>query len=67
MWLGSAEEFAGNNGITEIQAKRFQCTAEYLNARQEGGTDDRETLLQQCLYCNSTRHQASEALSPDDY
>jgi len=62
MWLGSTEEFADNYGITEIQAERFQCTAEHLIARQNGGTDERENIVAACLYCNFTRHNVSEAL-----
>jgi hypothetical protein len=67
MWLGNSEEFTGNYGIRESQAKRFQCTAEHLLARQDGGTDDRENIVAACLYCNSTRHYASEALPHNEY
>ena len=67
MWLGNIDEFAGNFGMKESDIKRFQCTAEHLIARQDGGTDDRGNIVAACLYCNSTRHQASEALPSNEY
>lgn len=37
MWRGSIEHFARLYGITLGQARQFQCTAEHLLARQDGG------------------------------
>jgi hypothetical protein len=37
MWLDSADSFAKHHGISVKQARHFQCTAEHLKARQEGG------------------------------
>ncbi|MEN8206939.1 MAG: HNH endonuclease [Pseudomonadota bacterium] len=67
MWLGNVVEFAGNYGIRENHAKRLQCTAEHLIARQDGGTDERNNIVAACSFCNSTRHKALRALSPKEY
>ncbi len=67
MWSGSVEGFAENYGITGAQAERFQCTAEHLIARQDGGKDDRKNIVAACLYCNLTRHASSEALPHNEY
>jgi len=67
MWYEKLPEFAGNYGIRESQAKRFQCTAEHLLARQDGGTDERKNIVAACYFCNSTRHRPSKALSPVEY
>jgi hypothetical protein len=67
MWLEGRSKFAAKHGITKKLAKRLRCTAEHLIARQDGGTDDRGNIVAACLHCNATRHQASEALSPDEY
>jgi len=42
MWLGNSDEIAGNYGIRESQAKRFQCTAEHQIVRKDGGTDEQQ-------------------------
>jgi hypothetical protein len=68
MWLGKHEEYIAKYGIKESQAKHYQCTAEHLIARQDGGTDDRENIVAACYFCNSTRHHHPlNALSPVKY
>lgn len=67
MWLENKREFAAKHRITKKLAKRLRCTAEHLNARKDGGKNNRENIAAACLYCNSTRHRASEALSPNEY
>ena len=67
MWLGGAEEFAKSHNISLKQAKRFQCTAEHLIARQDGGTDDSENIVAACYFCNSTRHKSPRPLSPIEF
>lgn len=37
MWLGKPKEFAEKYVISVSEAKKFQCTAEHLVARCEGG------------------------------
>jgi 5-methylcytosine-specific restriction endonuclease McrA len=67
MWSGKPEEFTSSYGISIRQAKRFQCTAEHLLARQDGGTDERKNIVAACYFCNSTRHHPLNALSPVKY
>ena len=67
MWSGNPDEFASSHGISVRQAKRFQCTAEHLLARKDGGTDGRKNIVAACYFCNSTRHRPSNALSPVEY
>lgn len=45
MWRGSIEHFARLHGITLGQARQFQCTAEHLHARQDGGGDGRSNIV----------------------
>ena len=42
MWLGNSDEIAGNYGIRESQAKRFQFTAEHQIVRKDGGADEQQ-------------------------
>lgn len=67
MWRGSIEQFARLHGITLGQARQFQCTAEHLLARQDGGGDGRSNIVAACLVCNQRRHKRKAPLSPEDY
>lgn len=67
MWRGSIEQFARLYGITLGQARQFQCTAEHLLARQDGGGDGRSNIVAACLVCNQRRHKRKLALKPDAY
>ena len=67
MWLKNAEVFARNHNISLKQTKRFQCTAEHLIARKDGGTDNPENIVAACNFCNSTRHKSPSPLSPIEY
>lgn len=44
MWLDSSESFAECHGISVKQARFFQCTAEHLHARRDGGGDIRSNI-----------------------
>ncbi|WP_349681626.1 HNH endonuclease [Pseudomonas sp. UBA6323] len=67
MWLDSAESFAKLHGITTKQARHFQCTAEHLHARQDGGRDVRENIAAACIRCNQLRHQRKKPMAPEQY
>ncbi|MCC9001509.1 MAG: HNH endonuclease [Candidatus Competibacter sp.] len=64
MWLDHPEHFALRFDITVPQSKQFQCTAEHLVARQEGGATSQSNIVAACLFCNQKRHQRKIALSP---
>lgn len=67
MWRGSIEHFARLYGITLGQARQFQCTAEHLLARQDGGGDGRSNIVAACLVCNQRRHKRKQPLEPEIY
>jgi len=67
MWLEKLSEFAAKYRIRKKQAERFQCTAEHLIARKNGGTNARENIVAACWYCNSRRHRRQADLSPAEY
>lgn len=58
MWDDSPREFIVHYGISPGLAKRFQCTAEHVEARCDGGKDVVTNIVAACLFCNGTRHKA---------
>lgn len=67
MWLDHPDHFALRFGITVSQSKQFQCTAEHLIARQDGGPTSQSNIVAACLFCNRKRHQRKIALNPVKY
>ena len=39
MWISDLQHFAVQQNLTVKQAQRFQCTAEHLYARKDGGDE----------------------------
>jgi 5-methylcytosine-specific restriction endonuclease McrA len=67
MWRSSIEQFSRLHGLTRGQARQFQCTAEHLLARQDGGGDERGNIVAACLVCNQRRHKRKQPPEPDIY
>ncbi len=67
MWQDDIERFAEKYDITVGEAKRFQCTAEHLTARRDGGKDSKNNIAAACSFCNTTRHKRKNPPSPDKY
>lgn len=67
MWQDSPESFAKLHGITVKQARHFQCTAEHLLARQDGGADSKSNIAAACIRCNQLRHARKVAMPPEKY
>lgn len=67
MWLQKSAEFATKHGVSEREAARFQCTAEHLVARQDGGTNQPQNIVAACRFCNVTRHRRLSPLPSDRY
>lgn len=67
MWLAQPDEFASSLGITKADASRFQCTAEHLVARQDGGGNSSKNIVAACRFCNNTRHKIPSAPNPTAY
>jgi hypothetical protein len=62
MWEDNLGEFIVRYGISPGLAKRFQCTAEHVEARCDGGKDIAKNIVAACLFCNATRHKAKHPL-----
>ena len=43
------------------------CTAEHLQARQDGGRDLADNIVAACKWCNSRRHMRPKPLDPVAY
>lgn len=67
MWFDSLEAFAQLHGLTLRHARHFQCTAEHLVARQDGGRDSQSNIAAACLLCNQRRHKRKDAPEPQEY
>jgi len=64
MWLCSPHEL----GLRPRSAAPFQCTAEHLLARQDGGKDVVGNVVAACHLCNLRRHKRpTPAPSPEAY
>jgi hypothetical protein len=67
MWLCRPRNFASQHKLTDGQIARFQCTAEHLQARQDGGKDTQANIVSACKFCNSTRHKTLNPLKAGEY
>jgi 5-methylcytosine-specific restriction endonuclease McrA len=67
MWLDKPEAYAKKFKLTINQAKLFQCTAEHLKAKQDGGRDTESNIVAACYYCNQRRHQCKSPKDPLSY
>lgn len=57
MWLKDNKQYIAEFGLTKREAMRFQCTAEHLVARCDGGSDAPDNVVAACKFCNQTRHR----------
>lgn len=67
MWAGNPTPFIEKFGLSERQAKLFQCTAEHLTAQCEGGKDTKANIAAACWYCNQKRHRTTKPLEPAEF
>ncbi|HDS1039502.1 HNH endonuclease [Stenotrophomonas maltophilia] len=64
MWLASPSEL----GIKPSRSRAFQCTAEHLVARQDGGRDVIGNVVAAHARCNQGRHKRQgQAPSPEAF
>jgi hypothetical protein len=64
MWQKSPSEI----GLSLRHGRHFQCTAEHLQALQDGGRDTAGNIVAACWFCNSRRHRRGDpAPSPQAY
>lgn len=67
MWEKDCNSYSQFHKISQPQAKLFKCTAEHLQARQDGGKDRPQNIVAACHWCNQKRHQRKLAPSPNEY
>lgn len=67
MWTDNPKAFATKYKVTYKAAKLFQCTAEHLKAKQDGGKDVSSNIVAACNYCNQKRHQCKSPKDPISY
>jgi 5-methylcytosine-specific restriction endonuclease McrA len=65
IWEDDPHAFASRYGITIRQARAFQCTAEHLVARCDGGKTVSSNVVAACRHCNVTRHKRKRVLEPE--
>ena len=66
MWSKNPVQFAELHGLRVEDTGHFQCTAEHVVARCDGGIEHKN-IVAACSYCNITRHEADEPLAADLY
>ena len=67
MWAERPESFANKFKLTLRQVKFYQCTAEHLMTRQDGGKDNINNIAAACKCCNQQRHKLKTPLQPVEY
>lgn len=67
MWTTDPLTFAAQYRLSAAQARRFQCTAEHLIARQDGGKDLEGNIVAACRFCNQTRHKRKSPPDAESY
>jgi hypothetical protein len=67
MWLDNPETFATKYKVHIKAVKIFQCTAEHLKAKKDGGQDVEGNIVAACFYCNHKRHQGKFPRDPISY
>ena len=68
MWSDDCAAFARRHGLTPRMARWLQCTAEHLQARQDGGRDSIRNIAAACRVCNHRRHaRRKSAPTPEEY
>jgi hypothetical protein len=67
MWIEESEGFANKFKLTKRQVRFYQCTAEHLLLRQNGGKNGLNNIAAACKYCNQQRHKSKTPLPPIKY
>ena len=64
MWSSKPEAFAEKHGLRLEDAAHFQCSAEHLVARRDGGAEVRN-IVAACRYCNIARHECEAPMDAE--
>jgi 5-methylcytosine-specific restriction endonuclease McrA len=65
MWEVDPKTFASKHGLTLRQGRQLRSTAEHLQARSEGGSDERSNIVAACSLCNRSRHRPKRPKAPE--
>ncbi len=64
MWEEDSERFAEEHGLRLGLSKHLKCTAEHVQARQDGGTICVNNIVAACAWCNTRRHLGRHLKAP---
>ncbi|MGQ4276127.1 HNH endonuclease [Pseudidiomarina sp. E22-M8] len=68
MWhQNNHENFAQKYRVSLKQVRWFQCTAEHVQARCDGGNNQSSNIVAACRLCNERRHRRPAPLDPEAY
>ena len=67
MWSSRPGVFRKRYNLQWRTVRRYQCTAEHLLARQDGGKDGANNIVAACYFCNQTRHNSKRVQTADKY
>jgi len=69
MWQAAEDAiaFAERHRLSLASAQTLRCTAEHMQARQDGGMHDPCNIVAACRRCNLARHQSALPLNPLQY
>lgn len=65
MWDDDLAFYARIHNISIAHARHFECTAEHLIAKKDGGKDTSQNIVAACKFCNMKRHKRKHPPSPD--
>lgn len=66
MWeAGQGAQFAVRHGLSPKLTQLLRCTAEHLQARQDGGKDAPTNIAAVCHFCNLQRHAGRAKMAPE--
>ena len=67
MWSRNPDEFRKRYNLQRRTVYRYQCTAEHLIARQDGGGNGADNIVAACRHCNQTRHNSKRVQTAEKY
>lgn len=67
IWLRDPGQYSVQYKLRTGEISLFQCTAEHLLARRDGGGDESANIVAACHFCNRNRHARTKPLCPERY
>jgi hypothetical protein len=66
-WIANPEDFCQKFNVSRKKALQFECTAEHLLAKSEGGDNCESNIVAACKFCNKARHLYKRVPEPSKY